>query len=226
VAKPLTHTTCFDPPLHAEILAALAIGFLVVFGPLLRWWYRRWGALNAEAQRALPGDELVPHPRLVTTRAITIYTPAADIWPWLVQIGQGRGGFYSYTRLENLAGCNIHNADHIIEDLQHLQVGDKIYLAPKESGAPSFEVAAIYPRQALVLRGGGGPSAAEMRTSWTFFLAEQIEGTTRLIARYRMDYPPHGLNRVIWEGLLDPIFFIMERCMLQGIRQRAEATAG
>lgn len=217
--------TRFDLPLHAEILAALAIGFLVVFGAALRGWYRRWGATDAEVQSALPGDELVPHPRLVTTRAITIRAPAADVWPWLVQIGQGRGGFYSYTRLENLTGCNIHNADCIVEELQHLEVGDKIYLAPKESGAPFFEVAAIYPRQALVLRGGGAPSDAEMQTSWTFFLAEQPEGTTRLIARYRMDYPPHLLNRVVWEGILDPVFFMMERGMLRGIRQRAEAIA-
>ncbi|MCS7259916.1 MAG: hypothetical protein NZ765_03935 [Anaerolineae bacterium] len=106
-------------------------------------------------------------------------------------------------------GCNIRNADHIAEEFQHLEVEDKIYLAPQESRAPFFEVAAIYPRQALVLRGGGAPSDAEMYTSWTFFLAEQPDGTTRLIARYRMDDPPRGPNRVIWEGIPDPVFFII-----------------
>ncbi|MGQ9501756.1 MAG: hypothetical protein ACUVSF_11245 [Anaerolineae bacterium] len=82
---------------------------------------------------------------------------------------------------------------------------------------------AVHPQQALVLQGRGIPSAADLHSSWVFFLAERPEGTTRLLVRYRMSYRPDVLNRVMWEGIIDPVFFIMERRMLLSIRQRAEA---
>ncbi len=215
----------FDPGLPAEILAALAIGILVLLSPLLRRWYRRWGATDAEVVQDLPGDELVLCPQITTTRGVTIRAPASDVWPWLVQIGQGRGGFYSYTRLENLVGCNMHNADRIVWEFQHLEPQDKIHLAPETSGAPYFQVAAIQPQQTLVLQGGGALPTAGIHSSWTFFLAEQPESTTRLVVRYRMRYKPGVFNWIIWQGIMDPIFFVMERRMLIGILQRAEASA-
>jgi len=72
----------------------------------------------------LPGDEYIAKAKGELTQAITIRASAADIWPWIAQIGQGRGGLYSYEFLENLVGCNIHNADRIIPELQNLNIGD------------------------------------------------------------------------------------------------------
>ncbi|HQF71439.1 MAG TPA: hypothetical protein PLH39_09200, partial [Promineifilum sp.] len=86
----------FDPTLFEEVLAAGAIAGNVLLSPLTRRWYATWGATPAEQQRALPGDDIVAQPRLVVTRAITIRAPAEAIWPWLLQLGQGRGGLYSY----------------------------------------------------------------------------------------------------------------------------------
>ena len=92
--------------------------------PLVLRRLRRWGATTAELQRPLPGDDLVPHSRAGYTQAITIRAPVAAVWPWLVQIGQGRGGFYSYEGLENLVGCDIHNAERVLPEFQILASGD------------------------------------------------------------------------------------------------------
>ena len=89
----------------------------------VRPWHRRWGATREEVARALPGDELVAAPVTSATHAITIRAPAGDVWPWLVQLGQNRGGLYSYQWLENLVGCQMRNTDRIIPELQHLQEG-------------------------------------------------------------------------------------------------------
>ena len=85
----------------------------------------RWGATDEELVATLPGDELVPHPDLTTTRAVTVNARAADVWPWIAQLGQGRGGFYSYDALENLVGCDIHSADRIVPAWQGVAVGAK-----------------------------------------------------------------------------------------------------
>ena len=98
----------------------------------------------------LPGDDLVANPALESTRAITIQAPASTIWPWLVQLGQGRGGFYSYQRLENLIGSDIHNADSIVPEYQDLKVGDQVRISRE---GPAFEVAAVERDSTLILRG-------------------------------------------------------------------------
>ena len=108
----------------------------------------RWGATDAEVKKRLPGDELMPHPKWGFTHAVTIKAPVAEVWPWIVQMGQGRGGFYSYEFLENLVGCDIHNADRIIPEFQNLKVGDAIKLAARVPGLP---VAVVEPNHALVL---------------------------------------------------------------------------
>jgi hypothetical protein len=183
-----------------------------------RPWHIRWGATEAEIDQPLPGDEIVKHPRNWSTRAITIHAPAAVVWPWLLQIGQGRGGLYSYDWLENLAGCDIHTADRIIPEFQQLQVGDKVRLGP--DGYPFFAVAAIEPGRALVL--GGNPDPRAGNHSWVFFLDPIDETTTRLIVRSRGDYPPTVGNFVIWRVITEPLQFVMERKMLLGIKQRAD----
>jgi hypothetical protein len=85
---------------------------------------------------SLPGDELVEHPNVEATHAITINAPVEEVWPWLVQLGQDKGGFYSHSRLENLVGCRLRNADRIVPEFQHLSVGDAVRLHPKAPPLP------------------------------------------------------------------------------------------
>ena len=127
----------------AQVLAALLLA------PLLRRRYNRWGARRAEVEEALPGDELVPRADLGYTRAVTVEAPIAEVWPWVVQIGQGRGGLYSYDGLENLVGCRIHSADRVLPEHQTLQPGDLIKLGP--DGYPAFRVHEVQPPTTLVL---------------------------------------------------------------------------
>ena len=205
------------------MVGAAAIAAMVMLSPVLRPWYRRWGATDDEAECSLPGDDGVPQPRLQSTRVVTVTAPAAQVWPWLMQMGQGRGGLYSYDWLENLVGCDIHSARRIMPEFQQLDVGDLVRLGPE--GYPFFVVDAVEPGRALVLRGGGaGGQEPSTATTWVFALDERKEETTRLIARNRLDYPPTLLNRLIWRVLTDPISFVMERKMLLGIKGRAEGT--
>jgi hypothetical protein len=168
--------------------------------------------------RRLPGDEIVPRPRKWSTRAITIAAPAEAVWPWLAQIGQGRGGLYSYDWLENLAGCDIHSANRVIPEYQALRVGDTVRLGPE--GYPAYQVEAIEPGHALIL-GGNDPEMG--MHSWAFVLEPIDEPTTRLIVRSRDDYPPTLANVVLWRLITEPAHFMMERKMLLGIKRRAEA---
>ncbi len=123
----------------------------VLTAPVGRRRYNRWGALDAEVTDPMPGDELVPHPQLGYTRAVEIAVPPERVWPWLVQMGQGRGGLYSFDGLENLVGCDIHSADRVLPDHQEVHVGDLIRLGPV--GYPCFRVAAVEPGASLVLVG-------------------------------------------------------------------------
>src|SRR5208337_3881276 len=110
----------------------------------------RWGASAQECDASLPGDDLIVSPDLTATRAITVRASADQVWPWIAQLGQGRGGFYSYDFLENLVGCDIHSADRIVPGWQDIKIGDKVKLAP----AVGLDVAALEPGRSLVLRGG------------------------------------------------------------------------
>src|SRR5580693_7881955 len=90
---------------------------------------RRWGATDQECEMALSGDELIVRADLTATRAITVRAAAAEVWPWIAQLGQGRGGFYSYDLLENLLGCDTHSANRIVPEFQNVEVGDEVRLA-------------------------------------------------------------------------------------------------
>ena len=207
----------FNPTIIEEGLGALAIASTILTSPLTRSWYSKWGASEEELMQTLPGDEFVPNPMLESTRAITIQAPASEVWPWLVQMGQGRGGLYSYERLENLVGCDMHNADRIIPEHQHLEVGDKVRLVP-EGREPYFLVSAIEPGRAIILGGDAPP------TTWAFVLEPINDDATRLIVRWRQDYEHTVSNTIGWRLVTDPITFVMERKLLQGIKQRVEST--
>lgn len=196
-------------------LAAAGAGAAAAYIWGIRPWHLRWGTTDKELNQPLPGDELAPNAKLKSNHAITINAPAADVWPWLVQMGQNRGGFYSYAWLENLAGCKMRNADEIVPEWQDLKVGDKVWLHPK---APPVEVAAIEPGRAIVLK------------PWGAFVLQPIdEKTTRLIIRSQGDYEPDLHNAVsnflLWRVFYEPAHFIMERKMLLGIKAPAEKLA-
>lgn len=177
-----------------------------------------WGATDEEAGATLAGDELIPGPDLVATRAITVHAPAGEVWPWIAQLGQGRGGFYSYDVLENLAGCDIHSADRVVPEWQDVKAGDEVKLAPDVG----LGVAVVQPGRVLVLRGGVPMGAAPppYDFTWSFALREQPGGITRLLVRERYAYSRW------WAALLvEPVAvvsFLMTQRMLRGIRDRAE----
>jgi hypothetical protein len=132
------------------IVGAFLIAACIIFRSLLRPWYSRWGATGAELIQGLPGGEYIPHSRGGYTQAISIKASANSVWPWLVQTGQDKGGFYSYELLENMVGCNIHNADRILSEHQNIKTGDRIVMHPK---APTIPVIIVEPEKVLVYGG-------------------------------------------------------------------------
>jgi hypothetical protein len=201
--------------------------------PFLRGRRVRWGATEAEWSRRYPGDDLVPHPRWQFLHAIDIDAPAPDVWPWIAQVGQGRGGFYSYEGLENLAGCRIRNADRVHPELQDVSAGAPIRLHPK---APPLTAALVEPGHALVLHGASdlrtgeafdvaGPAPARyVNLSWAIGVEPSGAGRSRLFSRERADYGG-GIAIEIGYGpaLVEPVSFVMDTKMLVGIRRRVEA---
>jgi hypothetical protein len=192
-----------------------------------------WGASCDEVIRPLPGDDLVANPLYVTTRAITVRAPAAAVWPWLVQLGQNRGGFYTYDVVENLMGLDIHSADSIHPEWQDLHAGeDYVTLDPDES--MKMTIAVLEPQRAFVIRSGapGEPPQApgsffrgELAWTWGFYLEALDERTTRLVVRSRAAWADTLAARLARPLLLEPVHFVMEERMLRGIRERAERTA-
>ncbi len=211
----------------------MAAGTLLpwVFLLIIRPWHLSWGATGEDVRKSLPGDELVPHPTLESTRAVTIRAPAEEVWRWLVQLGQDRGGFNSYDRLENLAGAEIHNVGRIGPEMQHLKVGDFVPMAPMEWGVPTggFTVVRIEPERAIVWRQGWPedveslrPSEAQGRGTWAFILEKVDEGTTRLLLRERSGLKPRTRDVILNYLFIERQHFVMVRRMLLGIKERAE----
>ena len=174
-----------------------------------------WGATKDEAVRRLPGAELLEDADLVATRAITIQAPASAVWPWLVQMGPGRGGAYTYDWIENLLGIDIHSADRILPEFQQLKVGDVEQI---RRGDPGMRVEILEPEHVLSSRSEDG------NWVWTFLLVEE-EGATRLISRNRIAIPAASLAGRLGMLVMEPGSLVMERKMLLGIKERAERLA-
>jgi len=197
------------------IMKAAAIGaYLLLVGP----WQRRWGATDEEVQRAMPGDEEVERPLMNATRAITINARPEEVWPWLVQIGTGRAGWYSYDWIENLMGLNVSSTDSIIPEFQQLEVGDTIPLAP----GLEIPVKVLKPNEMLLLV---GHDSVVGDASWVFGLYPVDEQQTRLVTRTRNRWPmtPGGILTLLFT---EPGSFLMVRKMLLGIKWRAEQASG
>jgi hypothetical protein len=207
--------------MSAKRTLAIGTGLAAGLGPVayplfFRRWCLTWGARGDEVSRKLPGDELLPDAGLVTTRAITIDAPPAAIWPWLVQMGSGRGGAYTYDWIENLFGLNMHSADEILPQYQDLKVGDELLMG---AGGPVMRVEVLDKERALTIR------ISDMSWVWIFALAPE-NGSTRLISRNRIAtaaLPP--VRRLFYMLFMEPGSLVMERKMLLGIKQRAERLA-
>ena len=188
------------------------LGIAAAVGAYLRWfrpWQLTWGAGPEEVSRAMPGDELVPQPTFNATRAITIGAAPERIWPWLVQVGLGRGGWYSYDILDNLGRPS---ARRIIPELQNLAVGDIVPMSP--DGRHGIPVQRMDPPLSMVW---GAPGV----TSWTWQLEPVSDGSTRVISRIRARYrwfPP----AMAFSALVEFGDIWMMRKMLLNLRERAE----
>jgi hypothetical protein len=194
-----------------RIALGLAVG-LGAYHSLLRRTVLNWGATETEAASRLPGDELLEHADGVSTRAIAIAAPAADVWPWLAQMGPApRGGAYTYDWIENLLGLDMHSADRVLPEFQDPHVGDTIVF-----GSNRMRLELVDRDRSLAWRSQDG------NWVWTFVLAGH-DGTTRLISRNRFRLPT--LAARIGMAPMEAASLVMERKMLLGVKQRAEQLA-
>jgi hypothetical protein len=190
---------------------------------------RTWGSTPEERARSLPGDDLVPEPSLGGDHAITIDAPRDRVWPWLLQVGWGRGGWYTYRWVDRLLfPNNSASADRILPQYQSLSAGDRIPDGPPEMGC-YFTVQEIEHEHFLVLystthlppsqlnREGVG-----MSWNWTFVLEQVGDSVTRFHFRWRGEARPWWL-RLLYQTLVMPADFVMGGCMCLGLKRRAES---
>ena len=183
----------------------------LALGRILRPWYSRWGATDAEVRALLPGDDLVPRPRAQSTWAVTIDAPPDAVWPWLAQMGQDRAGFYTYEWFENvLLRLDIHNADRIVPEWQDIGVGTgcgSIRSVTPSSCARARVWSASKPSRALLLCHQVTDDATSCPGTWQFVLEADMDNATRLILRARS-----GASPTTWfDVVAEPAYFLMTR---------------
>jgi hypothetical protein len=196
------------------VAAALAAG-LGIYPVFFRRQCLTWGARPDEVSRKLPGDELLPGAGTVATRTITIDAPPPAIWPWLVQMGSGRGGVYTYDWIENLFGLDMHSTRRILPQYQDVKAGDEFPLGP---GRAAMRVSVLDPERTFTLRFADG------NWVWIFALFAE-DGRTRLFSRNRIAAAGAWPARLFGTLVMEPGSLIMERKMLLGIKERAEDLA-
>lgn len=215
---------------------AIAVGIAGLVALVIRYWQLQRRTTNAEVRRSLPGDDLVPDPKCGYTQAITIKAPVSEVWPWLVQIGYKRAGWYSHDflhRLVGIAGCvddERRSAKRIISELQDLKVGDVVEIAP----GMGYVVTGLEPEQTLILHMrmdiGKWQSFASsdplpqkyLSSSWVWFLEKTDETTTRLIVRVRSDNSPGILSTLSTRIANELGWLVMQPKTLHVLKQRAE----
>ncbi len=209
------------------VLAALEGAAIFVWNliatPFIGQQRRRWGTVGTETSDPLPGDDLVPDPKWSYTLGVTVDAPPEALWPWIAQIGQGRGGFYTYQTLENMVGCRITNTTEILPDHQHPAVGEGIYL---HHDAPPLRIEIVDPPTALVLFGSpaeiGGEDTWGVST-WQFVVKPDSDGGSRLLTRGHYDYAPNRMSRLVFGRFpMEVITYVMSRRMMLEIKRLAE----
>ncbi|HEX6514471.1 MAG TPA: hypothetical protein VF049_02775 [Nocardioidaceae bacterium] len=192
--------------------------------PLLRPWHMRWGSTRAEVAGPMPGDDVVPRAQFKATRAITVAAVPGAVWPWIAQLGYGRGGFYTYDLLDN---AGERSADRVMPEYQDIRVGSLVPMF-HESGdlAIAYEVDSLEPPNWMLWV--HRPHRGEKPDStWSWRLTPVPGGGTRLVTRMKQDYrwqTPRLALFNVW--LMEFGDFAMERRMLRGIKARAEAAVG
>ena len=191
------------------ILSAITVLAIIAYLTWIRPWHLRWGATDLEVLRSLPGDDVAHAPDFDATRAVTINTPARDIWPWLVQIGYDRAGWYSYDCIDNL--CRP-SAEKILPKFQDIAIGNKVPVSPWVN----MRVRDFEPDQWILWESARGDG------TWLWYLEPVDEKRTRLISRMRFTY--HWESPFILVELASDVgdIFMLRKCML-GIKRRAES---
>jgi hypothetical protein len=193
------------------VAAVVAVAFFGFYRP----WHLRWGATGQELARTMPGDEIVKRPIFDATRVVTINARPEDVWPWIVQIGFGRAGWYSIDLFDNLGR---HSSERIVPELQHIEVGDLVPLGPGE-GSGMF-VKEFVPNRSMLWWAG-----KEGQTSWAWGLYPTSDGATRLVTRVRAPVSWRQPMTAVWLGLTEVADFPMMRKCLLGIKRREEKQA-
>jgi proline iminopeptidase len=202
---------------------ALALG---TYSLILRPRLLRWGATDAEVEQPYPGTDLIPGGTRSATMAVTIDAPPARVWPWLVQMGYGRAGWYSWDRLDNFGQSS---AEQLHPEWQTLAVGDR--LAPQPD---VWEVAALEPerflglRTAIDLRGrrldpAGPPPQCSTDSLWGFLLEPLPGGRTRLVVSGYWAFRPRWLQPLMSALFIEPEHWIMQTRQFTNLKRRVES---
>ena len=198
------------------VIIIAAVAAIASYAAIVRPRMLAWGATEAERTAPLPGDDVVPHARYVTTRAMTIDAPAASVWPWLVQMGQDRAGFYTHNWVERLLRSGIPDVDVVHPEWQTLAVGDLMRTNHDIGGKPmGWPVVIVDPPRAIVVRSRGMPAG-----TFAFVLKPIDADHTRLIVRDRAAWriPELPFAALIYE----PLHAYMETGLMRGLQQRAQ----
>lgn len=206
-------------------LAVVAV-IITVHHFIMRPWFLNWGAPDSIQSLVLPGDNFTIEKG--HTRAVLIMATPEEIWPWIVQLGQDRGGMYSYAWLENLVRADIHNVYELKDELQvPRQAGDTIWLAnPDHYNGQGYQILAmVVPNEAFVMMSGKDYqrvlAGEKARGTWSIYLYPENLHFTWLIARSAGDDLPAG-NRVLRYFTYEVPHFIMEKKMLHTMKRLAE----
>lgn len=210
-----------------EGIAIMIACYLTFF---LKSQRERWGLRKEELTRIFPGDEIIDQPKSQFTHAINIDAPLEDVWPWIAQIGQGRGGFYTYEALENMAGLKIHNADIILPEFQSPNVGDLIPFSPTDA----FPVVICEPGSAMaigfcidvetnkLIDPEDNSYSKYLHISWLWYVEPLDDYRSRFFSRNRVSFTSSFKNKLLYGPIAEPIVFAMDRKMCLGIKKRAE----
>ena len=204
----------------------LLLPLVVLSWPLSRFLLDNWGSSTEEVDREWPGDQLLGRIDRSWIRAVEVRAPRERVWPWLLQLGLSRGGFYSYEMLENLAGLGVRNLERIDAQLQSLELDQEIELVP---GKASVWVSSTQPGKELCTRTWRdardlAQHDPELKGTWSFYLEPSSPHSCRLFVRTcKQRLRRRALHRALAQQLIeDPLDFVMEQRLLRTVRRLSE----